>query len=556
MKQRRYGHARRYREITDILARHGLGFFSVALGVGRFVPMHRGWLGHTRRAEPYTQPEHLRLALEELGATFVKLGQILSTRPDLVPPDYLAELTKLQDAAPSVPWDAIEASLVEELGRPIAEIFAGFERTPLASASIGQAHAATLKDGTEVVVKVRRPGVAEQVNEDLEVLSDLALTASRYWELAGEYDLVSLAQEFAETLRAELDYVREGRNAERIAANLAGDPGTHVPRVYWNTSTTRVLTLERIHGIKINDLAALDAAGIDRKELAQHAARVVLQMVFEDGFFHADPHPGNFFIQPGGHIALIDFGMVGTIDETIRERLVDVVLAVVSKDPDRLVDAFLALGVARQRVDRGALRDDLQQLVARYFDRTLAELEIGPLLSDVLAVVRRHHLHMPANLALILKLAVMVEGLGAQLDPEFNLMTALEPFGQQLLVERLSPRAWARRVGQASLDAAQLGVELPAQVRRLLAELERGTLEIGIRPREVEPVLQRIESITNRLILGMLTSAFIVGLAMLMSVYHPPGWDRLAGIVFTIGLLFASTFGAYLIWSVLRSWRR
>lgn len=555
MLKRRRCHGRRYREIADILARHGLGYVSSALGLARLVPLHRGWLGHVRRAEPYTEPEHLRLAIEELGAAFVKLGQILSTRPDLLPPAYLAELSKLQDATPPVRWNAIEAVIVAELGRPLIEVFATIDPTPLAAASIGQAHVATLLDGSEVVVKVRRPGIVEQVTEDLEILQDLALSASRHSELAAQYDLVGLAQEFADTLGAELDYVREGRSAERIAANFADDASVYLPRVYWEASTERVLTLERIHGIKINDLAALDTAGIDRQALAQHAARAVLKMVFEDGFFHADPHPGNFFVQPDGRIALIDFGMVGTVDDVSRERLVTLVLAVISQDSDRLVDAVLALGVTRQRVDRVRLRRDLQQLVDRYIDRSLAELEVGPLVSDVLSVVRRHHLHLPVNLALMLKMAVMVEGLGAQLDPQFNLMTALQPFGQQLLLHRMSPAVWARRLGQAGIDAAQLGIELPAQVRRLLGDLERGALEVGIRAVDVEPVIQRLEGLTNRLILGMLASAFIVGLAVLMSVYHPPGWERWAGVAFTIGFLIVVTLGLYLAWTIIR-WRR
>ncbi|MEW6638548.1 MAG: AarF/UbiB family protein, partial [Actinomycetota bacterium] len=239
-----------------------MGYMVGVFGLERFVPFHRGILGHPRREEPYTRPEHLRMALEELGATFVKLGQILSTRPDLMPPDYQEELARLQDAAPPIPSEAVEEAVRAELGQPVEEAFATFEREPLAAASIGQAHAATLRDGTEVVVKVRRPGVVEQIEEDLRILQSLAVRASRRWEVAEQYDVVALAQEFAQTLRAELDYVREGRNAERFAENFADDPGVHVPKVFWETSTSRVLTLERLRGIKVNDVEALDAAGI------------------------------------------------------------------------------------------------------------------------------------------------------------------------------------------------------------------------------------------------------------------------------------------------------
>lgn len=545
----------RAREIAQVLGRHGLGYLVGVLGLERFVPFHRGLLGHPRRPEPYTRPEHVRMALEDLGAAWIKLGQILSTRADLLPPEYQAELAKLQDAAPPVPVEAVRAVIESELGRPPEQVFARFDPTPLAAASIGQAHAASLFDGTEVVVKVRRPGVVEQVEQDLEIFLNLAAAASRRWELAEEYDLVGLAQEFAQTLRAELDYLREGRNAERFAQNFAGNPRVHIPRVFWEYTTSRVLTLERIHGIKINDVAALDAAGVERTALAERAARILLQMVFEDGFFHADPHPGNFFVEPGGRIGLVDFGMVGTLDESTQDRLVTVLLALTSQDLDGLVDAFLDLGVARRRVDRAALREDLAHLLSRYYGRPLGELAVRPLLTDALTVVRRHRLHLPTNLALLVKTVMMAEGLAAQLDPGFRLTTVLVPYAERLMLRQYSPLRWARRLGMAGLEAAGLGVELPRQLRRLLRELERGGLEIGMRPTGFEPVIERLERLTNRLVLGMLALAFIIGLAVLMTAFHPPGTERLVGPAFALGFILAGLLGVYLAWTILRSGR-
>ena len=548
-------HRARYQQIATVLARHGLGYLLGVVGLERFVPFHRGLLGHARREAPYTRPEHVRMALEELGAAFVKLGQILSTRADLVPPDYQAELARLQDAAPPVPGAEVEAAVVAELGRPVGELFASFHETPLAAASIGQAHAATLADGTEVVVKVRRPGVVEQVEEDLEILRELAAAASRRWERADEYDVVGLTEEFAQTLRAELDYVREGRNAERFASNFRDDPDVHVPRVFWELTTDRVLTLERIRGAKVTDAAAFAATRAEPSALAERATRIIAQMVFEDGFFHADPHPGNFFVEPGGRIGLIDFGMVGTVDERTQEQLVRLLIALTSQDAERLVDAVLELGVARRRVDRGLLRRDLEHLVGRYYGRPLGEIALGPLIEEMLAVVRRHRLQVPPNLALLLKTAVMSEGLGAQLDPGFRLTTVLAPYAQRLMLRQYSPLVWARRFGAASLDAARLGTELPQQLRRLVAELERGNLEVGMRPVGVEPVVQRLERLANRIVLGMIASAFVVGLAVLMAVYHPPGWEAWAGPAFAVGLAAAGGLGVYLAWTILRSGR-
>ena len=546
-------HAERYRQIAGALARHGLGYLVGVFGLERFLPFHRGLLGHPRRYEPYTKPEHVRMALEDMGAAFVKLGQILSTRADLLPPEYQAELARLQDRVKPLPVGEVEGVVARELGGPMKSPFASFDPAPLASASIGQAHLATLTDGTEVVVKVRRPGVVEQVEEDLDILQSMAGAASRRWEVADRYDLVGLAQEFAVTLRAELDYIKEGRSAERFAANFAGDATVHIPRVFWETTTARVLTLERIQGLKINDTAALDAAGIDRRALAERAARIVLKMVFEDGFFHADPHPGNFFIEPEGRIGLIDFGMVGTLDGRTQEQLIGLLLAVTSQDPERLVDAFLDLGVARQRVNRALLSQDLGHLASRYYGRSLGELALGPLLGDSLAIVRRHHLHLPPNLALLLKTVAMSESLGVKLDPGFTLTRVLVPYAQRLLLERFSPTHWAPRLERASVDAARLGTELPGQLRRLLSEIERGGLEVGMRPEGFEPLVRRFERLGNRIVLGILAAAFVNGLAVLMSVYHPPGWQWWVGVAFGGGLLLAAALGIYLAWTIWRS---
>jgi ubiquinone biosynthesis protein len=545
----------RYRQVAEILARHGLGYLVGILGLERFVPFHRGILGHPRRPEPYTRPEHVRMALEELGATFTKLGQIVSTRSDLVPPDYQAELAKLQDAAPTVSIEKIREALLTELGRPLEEFFASFDPAPLAAASIGQAHAATLPDGTEVVVKVRRPGVVEQVEADLAILQNLAVRASHRWEMAKQYDLVTLVQEFAQTLREELDYIREGRNAERFAANFSGDPTVHIPRIFWETTTARVLTLERLHGMKIDDVEALAAAGIDRKELAVQSSRILLKMVFDDGFFHADPHPGNFFVEPDGRIGIVDFGMVGVVDDRTEAQLVAVLLAITSQDAERLSDAFLDLGMAREHIDREALQRDLQHLVSRYYGQPLGEIALGPLLQDALGIVRRHHLQLPSSLALLLKTVVMSEGVGVQLDPEFRLTSVLAPYAQHLMLRQYSPALWARRLSRAGLDAARLGVELPEQARRILGDLERGNFEVGVRPMGFEPLMQRAEQLINRLVLGMIAAAFIVGLAFLMSVYHPFGGKAWMGPFFAIGFVIAAMLGVYLAWSILRSGR-
>lgn len=488
------GRRARSREIALILSRYGLGYL-----VDRVDP----------RASSDTAPERLRLALEELGTTFVKLGQLLSTRSDLVPPAYQTELAKLQDAAPPVAGDVVEALVVEELGGPLEQVFASFDLEPLAAASIGQAHAATLRDGAEVVVKVRRPGVVEQVEQDLEIVQNLAARAARHWDAAAEYDVVGIADDFARTLRAELDYLTEGRNADRFAANFTGDADVRVPKLYWETTTSRVLTLERIRGIKITDLDALEAAGVDRRELAERATRVTAKMIFEDGFFHGDPHPGNLFVQDGGRIGLIDFGMVGTIDDRLREQLGRVLIAFTRHDPDLLTDALLELGVSRHALDRGLLRDDVAGLLGRYEDVGIGELSIAQVIGEVLAIVRQHRLHLPRDLVLLLKVLVMDQGVAAELDPGFRLQDALTPYARRLMARELSPDVLVRRLQQAGAEAAQLGVELPQQLRHLLRAAEAGELRMRLHADDLEPLAAPIERAGKRIVAALLVSAAI-----------------------------------------------
>ena len=536
-------HLNRSRQIARVLLSHGWGFLRNNEEPGA---------GPTLTASAQARPLHLRLALEELGTTFIKLGQILSTRADLLPPEYLVELRKLQDSAPPVPFEEIQRALIAELGEPIDRLFADFDPKPLAAASIGQAHAATLWDGTDVVVKVRRPGVVEQVNEDLDILKELAATASRHWDFADRYDLTGLVEEFSQTLRSELDYIREGHSAERFAANFAADPYVQVPRIFWDLTTARVLTLERIRGIKINDLQALDDQGTDRSWLAEYATSVVLKMVCEDGFFHADPHPGNFFIEQNGAIGLIDFGMVGVLDEHTQELFADLLIAINDQDANRLVDVFLELGVTRKRVDRASVSHDIERLLSTYWGLPLGELKVTALLNDVYSVMRRHHLHLPPNLALLLKTVIMIEGLGVNLDPNFQLTRSLTPYTERLVLRQYSPSRWVRGVGRASLDLAKLGVEMPQHLRRIVAAAESGNLQIGVRPEGFDPVINRLEKIANRIVLGVIAAAFINGLAVLVSVYRPPGWARFGWVVFAFGFLCALILGVYLAWSILK----
>jgi ubiquinone biosynthesis protein len=383
----------------------------------------------------------LRSLLEDLGVAAIKIGQIVSTRPDLLPPEYEAELSRLQDAAPPEPAWRIEAVVATELDRPTETVFQEFDRVPLAAASIGQAHAARLPEGTEVVVKIRRPGVVDQVDADLRILAWIVRVVCRLSPRARRQGVNDLENQFADTLRAELDYSIEAANAERFARAFQHDETVHIPRVFRSESTTRVITLERIRGMKIDDLAGLEAAGFDRAQLAQRAAQAILKMVFEDGFFHADPHPGNFFVESDGRLGVIDFGMVGEVDDITRNALLGVLVALASGDTTILADGVTRLGMTAGEVDQDAMLIDLNALIGTHLERPLGEIEIGVLLHDVLATFRRHHLRLPRNLALLAKTFAMCEGVANQLDPSFRMTTAIVPYIQHLLGGADSPRA-------------------------------------------------------------------------------------------------------------------
>ena len=371
--------------------------------------------------------EQLRDALAELGPTFIKLGQVLSTRPDLVPPALETALSTLQDSAPTVPFEAVKLSVGAELGADPDVVFCCFDRQPLAAASIGQVHPATLQDGRHVVVKVRRPGIGALIGLDLAILRRLALLACAVPGPARQLNLVGFVEEFGETTWAELDYVGEGRNADRARPKLA-PLGVHVPEVVWALTSSGVLTMERIYGAKIDDQAALDAMGTDRAQLATTLAQAYLSMVFVDGFFHADPHPGNLFVEADGHLAMVDFGMMGTVAPRVRRALVEILVALSTRDVKASGRALRELGVVPAGVDEHEFSAELASLTSATVDVPLGELRLAPLLSQFLSVVRRHRLRVPRELALLMKTIVMCESLAAQLDPAFSLASVIAPF--------------------------------------------------------------------------------------------------------------------------------
>ncbi|MFB0835960.1 ABC1 kinase family protein [Arthrobacter halodurans] len=541
----------RFLDIVQTLTRHGLGFALAYLQLEHHVPRNPLARHPAPPDGDSSLPERVRLALEDLGAVYVKLGQIVSTRPDLLPPAYAAELAKLQDASTPVAVEDLRAVVRDELGAAAGPLLESMAESPLATGSIGQAHLARL-GGVDVVVKVRRPGVVEQINLDLEVLAELAKRAERASTAVAAFGVASLVEEFSDTLRAELDYLREARNAERFAENFADVPGIHVPRVLWEATTSRVLVLERIRGIKINDAAALRAAGMDTDELASRACEALLKMVFEDGFFHADPHPGNFFVEAGGSLGVIDFGMVGHIDEEFRAQLVRALVAVVERDERRLAASLARMCGASASADLEELERSLGRMLARYVGRPLSEVPLAPAILEVVGLLRRDRLRLPRDAALLAKMLVMADGLGKQVNPEFELTEALAPFTRRLVRESYSPAAIAERLKRLTLEGLRLGSDAPDLIRRLSDVLERGGFDVHLRAAELDRLMDRVERTGNRIVVGVVTAALITAVGELVGA-QPRRWRHWPQALFRAGVGGVGALGGYLAWTARRA---
>ncbi len=557
---RQYRHLKRYQEIVRILIRHGFGGVVDQLGLLPALSLPSRLL-RRQPVKPHLAPAaHVRLALEELGPTFIKFGQILSTRPDLIPPAYIQELEKLQDVVPPAPWDAIKARIETELKASLEETFTTFDPTPIAAASISQVHQATLPGGEDVVVKAQRPGIERTIDADLEILFDLAHLLQERTPLGELYDLVGITEDFAHTLRAELDFSREGRNADRFRANFAGETHLYIPKIYWNHTTRRVIVLERISGLKIDDLPALEAAGFDRHQIALYTARIIVQEMLIDGFFHADPHPGNFFIMCRDNdpsqpvIGAVDFGMVGHLSLQLREELIRLYVVSVGLNSAELVDQLIKMGAAGQRVDRAGLQRDLERLLTKYYGLPLKEIRAQEVIDEIMPIAFRHHLRLPAELWLMGKTLGMMEGVGLKLDPDFDVFAVSKPYVRRFTWQMASPKAWGRKLLKGVNDWEELFAALPKQSHRILDQVERGDLEINISFKEAQQTINRLDLLVNRLSTSILLAALIVGLALLTPLVSTGGY----GIAFWLtvtGFLAVAILGLSLLISMWRSGR-
>jgi len=510
--QRHFHNVRRISEVVSVLAKYGLA----------------EWLSHTefksqtkfligKEGELLAEQSHatrIRLAATELGTTYIKLGQMLSTRPDLVGPEVADELAKLQHGVPPDAPEVTRATIAAELGGPVNEIFAEFDATPIGSASIGQVHGARLPDGRAVVVKVQHPGIESRIRRDLEILQGLAGLAEKSAELK-RYQPVAVVQEFQRSLSRELDFSREEQNLQQFATNFAADPMVHFPQVFPELCTSRVLTMELLTGVRLREAGRLDQLGLDREDLARRGATIWMDMVYRDGFFHADPHPGNLLVLPGGAIGILDCGMVGRIDESLRETIEEAMIAIANHDGAHVARLIMDLCSAPDDFDEGAFSADVADYVAFYGSQSIDRLQLGGALNEMVRIISRYQLILPSSVSSLIKMFVMLEGTARLLSPAVNMLDLIGSYQRKILRRRLSPRAqwkkWQRVLG----EWRHIGETLPRGLNEVFKKIQSGTFDIHLEHRRLEPSV-------NRLVMGMITSSLFLGSAVLWSNRVPP----------------------------------
>jgi len=541
--------------VASVLVKYGLADVVDVLHLGRSLALGTRLVGRRPSVDPsLSRAARVRLALEALGPTFVKFGQALSLRSDLLPVELTSELTKLQEAVAPLPAGAAEEVIEAELGAPIASLFQSFESTPLAAASIAQVHRAVLPSGDAVVVKVRRPGIGRVITADVEILRQLAALAERHVAAAAVANPKELVEEFARTIRAELDFVREGRNVERCAKDFDGDRTVRFPRVYWDRSTRAVLTLEYLDGHKVSALADLGLGPYARRLIARRGADAILAQVLVHGFFHADPHPGNLLVLPDSVIGFLDFGIVGRLDEATRSSLAKVIRAIWQRDATNLAQLATEIAVAQRDVDHAALARDLKGLLDTYADVPLGDLSMAEVLTDVVTTARRHNLRIPSDLMLLIKSVVTIEAVGRDVDPTFKIVEHAAPLAERLWQREMRPGALAARAGETLRQALSSVAALPRELEATGRKLREGRLQVQFVHRNLDHFVSEMDRSTNRLSFAVVIGALFVASSLVMQAGAgaPDAFYSRLGLA---GFLIAGFLGIGLAIGIARSGR-
>jgi ubiquinone biosynthesis protein len=559
MIKKKIRHIHRYRDIVYAFTKYGFGFVMKELGLLDLLAVpKRVFVEGNQSRNSRTTGERIRMFLEELGPTFVKIGQIASTRPDIIPDDILQELVKLQDNVSLFSFDEVRRIVEEELADSLENSFAEFSETPLAAASIGQVHHAVLLTGEPVAVKIQRPNIMRVIDTDLEILQDLARLAESRIDWVERYQIRTIIEELSRSLREELDYENEGRNAEKIAKQFMNDSKVHIPKVYWEYSTKKILTMEFIDGIKLNEIEKLQQEGYDTKVLGEKIVNAIFHQILIDGFFHGDPHPGNIVALPGQVVAFMDFGMVGRITPEMRAHIASFVIALMRKNTSEVVKALTNMGLVPNEVNVKQLHSDVDKLREKYLDVPFSQMSIGNAVNELFAVAYRHKIMIPTDLTILGKTLLTLEGTVEKLNHEISILAVAEPFGKQLLIDRFKPKNMAEFAWSNFTEYGDILQEFPKTIKDFTAVMKKGKMKIEITTPEMEPVLHKLNRISNRLLFSIILLSFsiiLVGVIIGASLSGQTSilLDKLP--VIEIGFGIATIMFLLLLYSIFKSGR-
>ncbi len=554
---KRIRHLTRYREITSILIRNGFGWFVDETGLARLLNFPRWVLRGAQVREAPTAYERIRIAVEQLGPTFIKMGQVASLRTDLLPMELTEELARLGDEVPPMPFETVRKIVEKELGNPVEETFSEFSQTVIGSASIGQVHRAVLISGETVAVKVQRQDIRTNIEIDFEILADIARLAEKRFDWAQHYALTEIVEEFRRTLLDECDYAIEARNAERIYHQFEDDETVYIPKVNWDLSTGRVLVMEYVEGIKLDGDIRRVGVGLDPTVLATRVCNAVFAQIFIHGFFHADPHPGNLAALPGNVILFMDFGMVGSLTSDLKTRLGSLIIGLMRRNTDMIVRSLYRMGVVPDDIDDVKLRRDVERLRQKYYDVPLSQVNIGESVQDIFTVAYLHRIRIPADLSMVGKALVTLEGVVEHVDPTFRIMDVAESFGRRMVREQMDPRNLVKEALGTGADAAEFLIDFPRQLRLLLRDARAGKTRVQLRTPELDNVLHKLDRVTNRITLSVMIlslSIFMAGLMIASSIARPKA-SFLHVPLTDVGLVAGLIMVAALVWSIIRSGR-
>jgi ubiquinone biosynthesis protein len=543
----------RLTEIAQVAVRHGFGYFFERHKLTDLLPGRRD--GAIGDGTPSERGKHLRELLDELGPTFVKFGQLLSMRPDILPPDIIAELRGLQDDVRPFAYGEVERVVREELGQPIERLFLEFDREPIAAASIGQVHAAVLPNGHKVAVKVQRPDAPQQIEADLGLLYQAARVVRERVRALDFVDVRDLVDEFARAIRQELDYRLEGRNAETLHRNFAGHPHVEIPRVYWSYTRARVLTLEFVEGPQLRDIDQSGYSLEDRKRLAEVIAEAWMTMIFRDGFFHGDPHPANILVIRPDRIGLVDFGLAGKLSEDDVSKATKLFIDVANENVEALPKRLGDLGVRYPKEREEEFLHEIHELFYRYYGASLAEIDPLQVIREVFDVIYSLNLRLPTRFIILDKAIATLASVGVELYPDFNVFEVAKPYARSLMIGRYSPQRMMSRARRESIKLASVFAEYPHQLHDVLEQMRDGQIEVGFVHKGLDEFMHKIDVAFNRLIIALVVAAGLIGSSMI-GVFATSGPQVLGlNVVSAFGFFIAGVLGLWLLWGVFRSGR-